>query len=77
MSNLAPQIDTTVTPEKRKGGRPVNPNNMTIRAQTILSALTTEQLKKDIAVPMLVEQLGCKESSAMTYFYTFKAKNKA
>jgi hypothetical protein len=67
--------DTTATStEKRKGGRKANPNNLSIRARNMLVALPADQLKKDIAVPKLVAELGCKDTSAMTYFYTYKAE---
>lgn len=70
------QVELKVTTkEKGKGGRPVNPNSMTSRANALLASLTVEELKKDIAVPKLIAEIGCKESSAMTFFYTFKTLN--
>lgn len=58
---------------KNKGGRPVDPKSQNSRAKIILENLTPEQFNKNYAVPLLVNELGCKESSAMTIFYTFKA----
>lgn len=74
MSQTSTAVETEVVTKKKSGGRPVNPNNMGRRSEAILSQLKPEELKRDIAVAKLVAELNCKESSAATYYYTFKAK---
>lgn len=64
---------TTVTTTKRKGGRPANPNAMKLRAPQLLESIWSPELTKDKAVQTLITELGCKESSAMTFYYTYKA----
>lgn len=69
----APEAIVSNVKEKGKGGRPLDPKSDTSLAKGILAGLTPEQFNKTYAVKRLVDELQCKESSAMTYFYTFKA----
>jgi hypothetical protein len=79
MTNEAHAISgETITTTKRKGGRPANPNAMKIRAPQLLASIPATELNKDSAIKVLMAELGCKESSAMTFYYTYKAaKEKA
>jgi hypothetical protein len=79
MTNEALAVSGTQTVStKRKGGRPANPNAMKIRAPQLLERIWSNDLTKDTAIQTLISELGCKESSAMTFYYTFKAaKSKA